>query len=241
MITSVNNETVKDLAKLSQKKYRQKHQQMIVEGIHLVEEALKNNLVIDLYATKAYDRFNSVTLVSPHVMKKITEAKNPPTIIALCNIPKPEPVGNQVLILEHVQDPGNLGTLLRSALAFDFKTVILDECVDYLNAKVIRSTQGALFNLNIIQSSVAAFHDEYPHTLLSTHVSKEKPLNGKLKHPFALILGNEGKGVQEATLNQSDYWLNIETSSVESLNVSVAGSILMCQLSEHALNPLIKG
>lgn len=240
MISSVQNPTVKALSKLQQKKYRQKMNQMIVEGEHLVLEAKRYGRVLDTY-TIDQAKYPEATLLSPHVMKKITDTKNPPQVIAVCEVPRTSLVTERVLILEQIQDPGNLGTLLRSALAFDFKTIILDQCVDHLNPKVLRSTQGAVFRLNMIEMSVETFIDKNPHTILATHVSQEKKLTKPISLPIALILGNEGQGVKKSTLDRADYWMHIPTKHVESLNVSVAGSILMHQWSENALNPLIKG
>ena len=140
---------------------------------------------------------------------------------------------NRLLLLDRVQDPGNLGTLLRSAVAFGFDGVILGEgCVDVYNEKVIRSTQGAIFKIPI------EFHDlkEYVPLLQSndvkvygTSLQNGKPL-GEIeeKVKMAFILGNEGQGVSSELLSSTDGNIFIEMSqNIESLNVSIAGSIIM--------------
>ncbi|MFP4286343.1 MAG: TrmH family RNA methyltransferase [Candidatus Izemoplasmataceae bacterium] len=233
MITSVDNPTIKSLAKLQQKKYREQENAFIIEGEHLVETAQKNGYVKSVYAIEPFKKYPYATLVSSHVMKKITDAKNPPKIIALCDKLKEKPLSKKVLILEHIQDPGNLGTLLRSALAFGFNTVIIDECTDLYSPKVLRSTQGAIFDLSIRFMSTLEFiknHKDY--TIYATHVkTKKTPLNKPLDK-LALILGNEGHGVKEETLNQSDIIISIPTAKVDSLNVAIAGSIIMHALSD---------
>lgn len=233
MITSVDNPTVKKLAKLAQKKYRDSELMFIVEGEHLVETAQKNGYVKSIYATEAFKKYPYAELVGTHVMKKITDAKNPPKIIALCDKLKEKPLTNKVLILEHIQDPGNLGTLLRSALAFGFNTVILDQTADLYNPKVLRSTQGALFDLSIRFMSTLDFiktHKDY--TTYATHVKPKKNQLQKPLEKIALILGNEGSGIKEETLKACDITISIPTQKVESLNVAIAGSIIMHALSD---------
>jgi TrmH family RNA methyltransferase len=233
MITSVDNPTIKKIAKLKQKKYRDLEHVFIVEGEHLVEAAQKHGYVKKIFASKPYKQYPYAELVSEHVMKKMTDAQNPPRIIALCDQLKEKPLTDKVLILEHIQDPGNLGTLLRSALAFGFNTVILDQTVDLYNPKVLRSTQGALFHLSIHQMRALDFiHDHKDYTIYATHVkSKNSPLK-KPTNKLALILGNEGNGIKEETLSHSDITINIPTKNVESLNVAIAGSIIMHALSD---------
>lgn len=233
MITSVDNQTVKKLAKLSQKKYRDSENVFIVEGEHLVETAQKNGYVKSIYATEAFKKYPYAELVSTHVMKKITDTKNPPKIIALCDKLKEKPLTHKVLILEHVQDPGNVGTLLRSALAFGFETVILDQCADIYNPKVLRSTQGAIFELSIRMMNTLDFIKTYKdYTIYTTHVKPHKTPLKKPTEKLALILGNEGTGVKDETLKHSDITISIPTKKVESLNVAVAGSIMMHALSD---------
>ncbi len=235
MITSVQNQKVKAYTKLQQKKYRDQQKQFIVEGEHLVIEAVKAHVALEILGTETNTRFTNLELVSEAVMKKITATKNPPKIIAICKQQFPTFLSDKVLILENIQDPGNLGTLLRSALAFDFKTIILDQCVDLFNPKVIRATQGALFQLAYFYQDTETFKLNNPkYKILITSVTKTINQT-KPEPPYALVLGNEGQGIKPQTMKLSDHRLHIPTTQVESLNVSVAGSILMQALANPSI------
>ncbi len=231
MITSVTNSVVKNLTKLQLKKYRMLTQQMIVESKHLVDAAHAYGSVLAVYATVPFEAYPNAIILSEHVMKKITNTKTPPTIIALCEIPQNTDIHARVLCLENIQDPGNVGTILRSALAFGFKTVILDQCADPYSPKVLRSTQGTIFKLSLMFMSIEQFSQNHPnYQMIAT--SKEPVLNQVIPSPpLALMLGNEGSGLSPKSLALSDHQLWIQTAEVDSLNVAIAGAILMHQLS----------
>ncbi len=231
MITSLQNSLIKDIAKLNQKKYRHITNTFIIEGEHLLEEALKHQIIKTIITTEKHPKYKDALIVSESVMKKLTSTHHLPTVIAVCNMVSKKHLSDRVLILEHIQDPGNLGTLLRSALAFGFTTVVLDDSVDLYNPKVLRSTQGALFHLSFLTMSARAFKDKYPeYTLIATAVHS-KTTTKKPKGKYALILGNEGSGIQAETLAISDATITIPITNMESLNVAVAGSIIMYQLN----------
>lgn len=233
MIVSLNNETVKNHAKLRQKKHRHQQERFLIEGEHLVEEAQKRKLLVAVYTLEEDDRFPEATLVNEAVMKKLTDAKSPPKLVGVCRFQTSESFGRRVLFLEHVQDPGNIGTLLRSALAFSFDTVVLDRCADLYSPKVLRATQGALFDLNVHFLSLEAFQARCPsHTLIASSPSGTSPKT-KPTPPYALMLGNEGSGLSKQALKAAQSTLHVPTSGVESLNVAVAGSILMHRLNEE--------
>ncbi len=231
MIVSLNNETVKNHAKLRQKKHRQKQRRFFVEGEHLVEEARKMKLLDTVYVLEEDERYPEALLVNEAVMKKLTDTKSPPKIAAVCRFRPSKPIGDKVLFLEHIQDPGNIGTLLRSALAFSFHTVVLDRCADPYSPKVLRATQGAIFRLNVVPLSLEEFKENAKdHTLIATAPSKKgRPI--RPAPPYALMLGNEGSGLSRDALRASDVTFHIETETIESLNVAVAGSILMHELN----------
>lgn len=231
-ITSVNNSIVKDTVKLHQKKYRDMLDLFIVEGYHLFEEASKFNVIKHIFTTDKTIKGDNVYHVTNSVLTKLTKTKTPQKVLCVCYKMKKVKISNKVLILEGIQDPGNLGTLLRSALAFDFKTIILDNTVDLYNDKVIRSTQGAMFYLDIIEMSALDFIIKHPEYLVygtSLNGDLLKDINKREK--MALILGNEGQGVTKEILKKTNKNITIKTTDVDSLNVGVAGSIIM-----HYLN-----
>lgn len=233
-ITSVNNQLIKDMAKLHQKKYRDELGLFLIEGYHLYEEALKMDVIKTIFTTDDIIQGHNVIHVSHSVLSKLAKTNNPQKIVCVCEKLKRETVFDKVLILENLQDPGNLGTLLRSALAFGFKTVILDNTVDIYNDKVIRSTQGAMFKLNFIEMSTLEFMLLYrDYQYIGTTLKGDSLDDFRPAKKVAVILGNEGNGVSLDVLKNTSKNITINTNEVESLNVGVAGSIIMHHINRN--------
>jgi len=234
MITSVNNQTVKDIVSLRTAKGRKKLNMFIVEGSHLVKEAKDNSYLIKSYTT---DETLEGEVVSKEVMKKICETNTPVTQIGLCKMLDKKEISKRVLILDQIQDPGNLGTIMRSAKAFDFNTIFLAQgTCDIYNDKVIRSSQGSIFKLNFIQGDKIEFINSLSktHKVFNTNVRNGKDIKGvELPENIAIILGNEGNGVSDEINNLPLDSLFINMSNMESLNVGVAGSILMYEIASR--------
>ena len=129
-ITSLDNEKIKGIIKLQQKKYRDLENKYFIEGIHLVEEAYKKGNVEELYVLEN-EEINidfPKTYISEDVMKKISTTSTPTKVIAVCKKTESKDIiGNRILLLDEIQDPGNLGTIIRSAVAFNIETIILSE------------------------------------------------------------------------------------------------------------------
>ena len=237
-ISSINNEFVKETAKLKEKKYRDITNTFLIEGEHLVKEARKNNLIKSIIVLEdyVYETDLEKIVVTKEVMKKLSDNPSIPRIMAIVEKKESDKIGNKVIILDRLQDPGNLGTIIRSAVAFGFDTLILsDDTVDLYNPKVIRSTQGMLFNLNIKRSNVINvinFLKEKNYLILGTKVTggtcvKDYCVNKK----FALVIGNEGQGISSEVLDLCEDYLYINMNKkCESLNAGVAASILMYEL-----------
>ena len=238
IITSLENKEIKRITKLKSKKYRDELQEFIVEGEHLVEESYKNKVLkkiillentdIDIDVEKIY--------VNHDIMKKISNLDSPPKVIGICKLLEEKEIGDRVLILDGIQDPGNLGTIIRSAVAFNIDTIILsNDTVDMYNSKVIRSTQGMLFYINIIRTDLMEVLPELKrnnYTLYTTNVTNGIDMKKcEKQNKFALIVGNEGNGVSKKVSDYADYTIYIKTNNnVESLNVAVATSILLYEL-----------
>ena len=241
VITSVENEKIKNLCKLEKKKYRDLTNTYLIEGEHLVIEAFKAGVLDEIFVLEGSNFSFDVktTEVSFDVMKKLSSMDTPINIIGLCHKNNNnEIIGNKVVLLDEVQDPGNLGTIIRSSLAFGIDTIILSEnTVDLYNPKVLRATQGMYAHINII-SMESAFAinklKELGFTILGTNVVNGvdvRDVDSSLKNKFCLIMGNEGNGVREEIQSMCDKNLYIKTSDkVESLNVGVACSILLYEL-----------
>lgn len=241
LITSVNNNHIKELCRLKEKKYRDITGLFLVEGEHLVCEAIKNNLIKEVIVLdkKTFDYDSEITYVSDSIMKKLSSMDSYPNIIGVCYKRKEENIGSRVLILEDIQDPGNLGTIIRSAVAFDIDTVILSpKTVDLYNSKVIRSTQGMIFRLNIITRELVPTIDMLKkdnYLILGTNVRNGVNIkNINIPNKFALIIGNEGNGMSNdiSLLCDKNVYIKIN-ERVESLNAAVAASILLYEINNE--------
>ena len=237
-ITSINNEYIKEISKLNEKKYRDKLNKYLIEGLHLVIEALKYDIIDTIIIREDFSYETNIKhiIVSNEVMKKLSDNPSIPKIMAVVNKKESTISGNKILLLDRLQDPGNLGTIIRSAVAFNFDTIILsNDTVDLYNSKVLRSTQGMLFNINILRQDLTNVINELKnnnYTIYGTKVDNGndvKEINNTNK--FALIIGNEGTGISDNILKQCDKYLYIKmNNNCESLNAGVAASILMYEM-----------
>ena len=231
MIMSLTNEKIKEDAKLNQNKYREEKGLFIVEGPHLVSEAKALGLLKEVITT---DPNVEGTLVSEAVMKKLSNTVHPVKVLGICTMNKKNEIRSKILVLDTISDPTNLGTLLRSAVAFGFETVFLSNgSVDCYNDKVIRGSQGAIFKVNIVKGDLLEFLSKIKktHQILGTNVRiGEDVVNVEIKPNIALILGNEARGMNPLAEKYVDQNLFIKMHNTESLNVSVAGSILMYEI-----------
>ena len=243
VITSLENGKVKDLVKLQQKKYRDLTGTYLVEGEHLVEEAYKDGSIIEVIALEnmdvSYD--TEVLYVVEDVMKKISSLETPPSIMALCKKKNStEIVGDRILLLDGIQDPGNLGTMIRSSLAFGVSTIILSpNCVDLYNSKVLRGTQGMIFHIPIIimdTKDAITYMKNHSIPVYGTSVIDGVDIStfdSDKKKKYCLIMGNEGCGLSDEIFDLCDQNLYIPMNEqVESLNVGVACSILLYELKK---------
>lgn len=239
LITSLDNLKVKKYVKLKNKKYRDIEKMYLVETNHLVEEALNHQVLVDLLVLEneqvSYN-FN-YTYVTKEIMKKLSNLETIPKVIGVVKMLEPSNnLGNSILLLDDIQDPGNLGTIIRSSVAFNVSTIVLSlNCVDLYNEKVIRSTQGMLFKINIMRADlkeIIANLKKDNYLILGTNVKDGVDVKNIKVNKYALIMGNEGKGVKEELLALCDKNLYIKmNNNCESLNVSVATSILLYELN----------
>lgn len=237
LITSVNNDRIKELVKLKDKKYRDTTNLFFVEGKDLVEEAYKNKVIKELYVldNTDVDMDVPITYISYDVMKKISDMESVSKYYAVCYKKEEFDIGNRIIVLDDIQDPGNLGTIIRSAVAFNFNTVVLSKStVDLYNPKVIRSTKGMLFNINVVQRELYDFLSNLDgYIIYGTDVvdgNNIKDIN--VSEKMALVIGNEGKGISDEVRSLCDKFIYIDmNNNCESLNASVAASILMYEVN----------
>lgn len=244
LITSSDNDKIKKLIKLKEKKYRDEYDEFVVEGEHLVIEAYRSKLLEEIFIDQDEVTMLDVdiTYVTKEILIKVSTLETPTHIIGLCKKRKENyDLGNKLLLLDRIQDPGNLGTIIRSSKAFGVDTVVLgDGCVDLYNDKVIRSTQGIGFHMNIVSRNLEELILELKEKdipILGTKVEYGEDIRNlttRDKEKYALIMGNEGRGVSTEILDLCDKFIYIELNSdVESLNVAIATSILLYELSRR--------
>ena len=239
MIESINNEQIKEIRKLKDKKYRDESNLFLIEGDHLVKEAYKAGYLVKLILTEdIYDFDVEKLIVTDKVINSISDLNNVKVIGVCKKITKELDLNKNIVILDGVQDPGNLGTIIRSCVAFNIDNLVLsNESVDLYNSKVIRSTQGMLFNINIIRDDLKdtiKLLKDNNYTIYGTNV-----INGidvkdvKTNEKYAIILGNEGNGISEEVNALVDKNIYIKMNEkCESLNVAVSGSIILYELSK---------
>lgn len=241
LYSSIDNKKIKEIKKLNLKKYRDKTNLFLVEGEHLVIEAYKSGYLKELILEQDNDLNLDITTnyVTNNVLKYITNLDTPQSILGICSKTQNDTIkGNRLLILDDIQDPGNLGTIIRSAVAFNVDTIILSfNTVDLYNSKVIRASQGLIFHINIIvmdlTTTIPKLKNE-GYQIIGTKVTDGKSLKSiEKKKKFAIIMGNEGNGVREDILSLCDEYLYIDMNkNCESLNVGVATSIILYELDK---------
>ncbi len=238
-IKSLQNAKVKNLVRLHQKKYRDETGLFLVEGEHLILEARQAGILQYVITDEEDCPYDNILLVTSEIMKKISANVSAVHYIGVCTkckiaVKEPE----RVLLLDDVQDPGNLGTLIRTAVSFSFDAIYCSKhTVDVYNEKVIRSTQGALFYIPVIYSdltqTIAALKQD-GFTIVGTSLHEASAMRTfQNEEKMAFVLGNEGQGVSEQILSLCDKKLFIEMQGFESLNVAVAGGIVMYAFQPH--------
>lgn len=250
-ITSTSNETIKYFISLNDKKTRMNAKRFIVEGYHLVNEASKTNLLEAIISTdeKELKKINNVKryLVNDAIINKIATTKNPQNILGIVkmldhNITNLVPIikenKTKLIMLDDVNDPGNLGTIIRTAAGLGYDGIIMSpNTVDLYNEKVIRSTQGVMFKIPIIKANlqeVIKLLKKEKVFCIGTALTNAKDVKHiTKKDKFAICLGNEAKGISKEVLDNMDGNVRIAMKNdVESLNVSIAAGIIMYEMME---------
>lgn len=237
-ITSKQNSKVKYCLKLHQQSFRQEEQKFLIEGEHLLEMALEANAVTEVYTLKERKNLSSSInqfIVNEEILRKIAFSMNPQGVVAICKMNSPKSIqSNRVLLLDGVSDPGNLGTIFRTALAFGYTDILLSKgsCSPY-NEKAIQASQGAIFSLNIVENFDIRKIKENGYQIISTEIQGSKELSSFKPNPkHVLVLGNESRGVSQELLDISHERIRINIDKIESLNVAIAGAIVMYHFSK---------
>lgn len=242
MITSKSNEFIKDIIKLKTKKYSKERGLCIVESIKLITELYNNRLLECIIVTESkYELVKSldnvrIEIVSDNIFKFITDAVTPDGVLAICRIPLNKDISyKKCLILDRIQDPANMGAIIRSARAFGYNTILAIDSVYPYTFKTIRSSMGHIFGVNYIETNtneLKSLKDKYNIKFLTADMNGETIEKvKKISDNFAIIIGNEGRGVSDELSNMSDNIISIPMEmGVESLNASVSAGIIMYYL-----------
>lgn len=234
MIESINNEKIKFYKKLRNKKYIIENNLYIVEGEHLVEEAYKKGILKEVIICNRENPYDiPETIVNSKVMENISLLKSVPNIMGVVELKiNKEIKGKKLVLLDNIQDPGNVGTIIRCALAFNVDTVVLSEdSVNIFNDKMIRSSEGTIFNMNVVTMNLTDAINEIKAKGIKVFYAD---MNGSIElddvnaSSYALVLGSEGKGISPYIKELADESISVPINSkCESLNVSVCGGIIM--------------
>ena len=243
-ITSVNNELVKDAAKLLRGKYRDEKGLFLIEGEKGVEEAMAAGVELErIFVLEGKTNFlgDNIIETTEAVLSKISDAKSAPKVVAVAKQPKYNIDNfrnfNKVVLLEGIKDAGNLGTIIRTACAFGFDGIVLyGETIDLYNPKCVRSTVGNLWKIPVVKINNKAELETHfsNHERIATLPKGDNVVNLNdyiQKERVLVMFGSEADGLSDDLKNFASKNVTIEMSeNVESLNLSVSAAILMYKL-----------
>ncbi|MFW0862442.1 MAG: TrmH family RNA methyltransferase [Candidatus Komeilibacteria bacterium] len=251
IITSIDNAKVKVLKKLQLKKYRRDMNKFVVENLSIIQDALKAGYVFeDLFMTEKFveehtqilDRIskkagvNTYFEITDKINRTFSKLDSPAGIAAIYSMQEMKLKNKEsVIYLNGINDPGNLGTIFRSALAFNIKNIVVDsKCVDIYNAKVINAAKDSFFKLNIIEDKTGDWLKQTTLPIYTTSSHDGKLLDKfKADKPFCLVMGSETHGVDKEIMKLAKETIKINISKeIESLNVASAASILLYELNK---------
>lgn len=259
IITSENNPLIKDIKSLKIKKYREQNRLFFIEGIKFIEEALTSDediksIIISetvqkdgkiqgiIHKIKQKERKTRLYSVPDNILKQLSDTETPQGIIAVVKMKNYDLVeimnrnkkNNLFVILDAVQDPGNMGTIIRTADAADFDAIIATKgCVDFYNPKVLRSTMGSIFHIPVINandlSQLITNLKSKSIKIYASHLNAQKYFYDlDMSKDTAIIIGNEANGISDQTASLADELIKIPMpGKAESLNASIAAGILI--------------
>ncbi len=245
-ISSKTNEIIKTAKKLYESKYRKLNSQFIIEGEKFVFDNAKNGFIADyIIADEKYRGIlganfaEAIYYVTPSLYKYLSVLINPQGIMGIYKRPFTDNdniVGNRLVLLDNVQNPDNVGAIIRSAVCAGYDAVLLNEgCAACYSQKSVRAAAGSLFQIKIYDISFDIIHKlvENDYQLICSDINGDENING-IKDKYILVVGNEGNGISENILHYSDKTVRIPISDkCESLNAACAATVLMYKLKGY--------
>ena len=249
----ISNKKIKKLSILSTKKGRKEERKFLIEGYRIIRSGLQNNVNIDnIYISnrfKASEDFKNldglisenidVVVLDEKIINKICQTVNPAGIVATCLLPDDCQITKLLtdnwIYLDKISDPGNIGTLLRTAAWFGINNIALSsKCADAFNPKVVRGAMGAHFSLNIIGDMDLFEFKKNQYCIIGADQKGSPMYDFIYSKKWVLVIGNEGHGISENSKKYIQHFLSIPSSgSGDSLNAAVAGSILIHHLINY--------
>ena len=236
-LSSRTNEKIKHVIALRNKKNRKEEGLFVSEGKKAMEMAKASGLLVEVYTTKTLNLPSEIMqyIINQDLLEKISLSINPEGIVFVSKMPQIEVKNHdKYLYLDNVQDPGNLGTLIRTSLALGFGAVFLSSnSCDPFNDKAIAASKGSLFTMPVIFRDLSEFlgnREIVVSTLSNDSIDIDDYYPTK---PFILVLGNEAHGVSKETLEMANVKVKIPINGIDSLNVAQAGAIMMYEMNKR--------
>ncbi|CAL2102118.1 RNA methyltransferase [Tenacibaculum sp. 190130A14a] len=235
---SLSKNTLKLITSLSQKKYRQKHNLFIAEGIKVVNEFLKASFQVKYLFTTDVSLFEGEESIeiSEQELKKISKLKSPNKVVGVFEIPKEKEINleNFTLVLDDINDPGNLGTIIRLCDWFGITQLVCSQnTVDCFNFKVVQATMGSLTRVKIIYTDILTFLSETSLPTYTADMEGENVYHTSLPENAVLVMGNEANGISKEVNEIIQKKITIPRFGIikqtESLNVATATAILLSE------------
>jgi len=240
-VTMLTAHTIKTIQSLDKKKYRQKYNLFLVEGNKIIKELPNSDYEIEnLYSVDPENitfKTKEIHKILPNDLKKISFLQHPKDSVAVCKMPESKILKDVKiqLILDGIQDPGNLGTIIRLADWFGIEQIICsNDTVDVYNPKVIQATMGSFLRVNVFYTDLEEYFKEYQNPVFGTDMNGENIYETTFPEKFSLVFGNEGNGIRPSTEDLITKMITIprfgKSQSTESLNVSMSAGIILGEI-----------
>lgn len=235
----ISKSRIKHIKSLHQKKYRDLYQEFIIEGIKSVQEFLssKKEFLIEIFTTdvQLLNEFKNSILISETEMKQLSILSTSSSILVLAKMWKnKENSANLILVLDDIQDPGNLGTIIRTADWFGIQSIICSKnTVDFYNPKVVQASMGSMFRVEIVYEDLNIFLKKSKTPIYGTFMNGDSIYSAKLPNKGIIVMGNEGKGISKEIEKLITHKIAIpKIGNGESLNVAVTTGIVLSEFTK---------
>lgn len=239
LISSRANPTVKHVSSLADKKFRREYGEYVVEGIKAVDECISSGAeILQIICTEDLsDKYSGALVVTEQLFGYVSTEKTPQGVIAVAKIPQNKLVApdGACLFLDRIQDPGNMGTIIRTANAAGYKDLYLLNCTDPYSPKAVRASMGGIFYVNLHFGTYEELFGVLKDVkVITADMNGEDVFKFLPPSEFCLCIGNEGNGVSEEVTARSDYTVKVPMrETCESLNAAVSAGIIMYALKNN--------